>query len=127
MWGRKGGRGGEAGEQQIRAPGDPCFSFSSSSFSLCIRRGFDKKFVLGSAVQTCTYYFYVGVDLQGKIISINYIFISDVFRRKKITFFFEVYLFNTSIESSKEAISPRMLFTCIDNFQSRKDFLQFLK
>ncbi len=45
MWRRKGGgRGGEAGEQQIRAPGDPYFSFSSSSFSLCIRRGFDKKF-----------------------------------------------------------------------------------
>ncbi len=40
----RGGRGGEAGEQQIRAPGNPCFSFSSSSFSLCIRRGFDKKF-----------------------------------------------------------------------------------
>jgi hypothetical protein len=38
------GEGGEAGEQQIRAPGNPYFSFSSSSFSLCIRRGFDKKF-----------------------------------------------------------------------------------
>ncbi len=43
MCGRKGG-GGEAGEQQIRAPGNPYFSFSSFSFSLCIRRGFDKKF-----------------------------------------------------------------------------------
>ncbi len=49
--GEGGGRGGgEAGEQQIRAPGDPYFSFSSSSFSLCIRRGFDKNSVLGSAV-----------------------------------------------------------------------------
>ncbi len=38
------GEGGEAGEQQIRAPGNPYFSFSSSSFSLCVRRGFDKKF-----------------------------------------------------------------------------------
>ncbi len=38
------GEGGEAGEQQIRAPGNSYFSFSSSSFSLCIRRGFDKKF-----------------------------------------------------------------------------------
>jgi hypothetical protein len=37
--GGKGGRGGEAGEQQMRALGDPCFSFSSSSFSLCIRVG----------------------------------------------------------------------------------------
>ena len=41
--GRK-GEGGEAGEQQIRAPGNPYSSFSSSSSSLCIRRGFDKKF-----------------------------------------------------------------------------------
>ncbi len=40
----EGGEGGEAGEQQIRAPSNPYFSFSSSSFSLCIRRGFDKKF-----------------------------------------------------------------------------------
>jgi hypothetical protein len=41
-----GGRGerGEAGEQQIRVPGNPHSSFSSSSSSLCIRRGFDKKF-----------------------------------------------------------------------------------
>jgi hypothetical protein len=38
--GGEGGRGGEeAGEQQIRVLGDPCFSFSSSSFSLCIRAG----------------------------------------------------------------------------------------
>ncbi len=43
--GGAGGRGGEAGEQQIRAPGNPYSSFSSSSSSsLCIRRGFDKKF-----------------------------------------------------------------------------------
>ncbi len=42
--GGRGKKGGEAGEQQIRAPGDPYFSFSSSSFSLFIRRGFDKKF-----------------------------------------------------------------------------------
>ena len=51
MWGGRGGEGGEAGEHQIRAPGNPYFSFSSSSFSLCIRRGFDKNSVLGSAVQ----------------------------------------------------------------------------
>ena len=38
------GEGGEAGEQQIGAPGNPYFSFSSSSFSLCVRQGFDKKF-----------------------------------------------------------------------------------
>ena len=38
------GEGGEAGEQQIRAPGNPYSSFSSSSSSLCIWRGFDKKF-----------------------------------------------------------------------------------
>ena len=42
--GEEGGEGGEAGEQQIRAPGNPYSSFSSSSFSLCIRRGFDNKF-----------------------------------------------------------------------------------
>ncbi len=41
-----GGKGGgeEVGEQQIRVLGNPCSSFSSSSSSLCIRRGFDKKF-----------------------------------------------------------------------------------
>ena len=38
------GEGGEVGELQIRAPGNPYSSFSSSSSSLCIRRGFDKKF-----------------------------------------------------------------------------------
>jgi hypothetical protein len=38
------GEGGEVGEQQIRALGNPCSSFFSSSSSLCIRRGFDKKF-----------------------------------------------------------------------------------
>jgi hypothetical protein len=36
--------GGEAGEQQIRAPGNPYSSLSSSSSLLCIRQGFDKKF-----------------------------------------------------------------------------------
>ncbi len=41
-----GGEWGEAGEQQIRAPGNPYSSFSSSSSSLCIRRGFDKKILL---------------------------------------------------------------------------------
>ena len=47
-----GGKGGGVGEQQIRALGNPCSSFSLSSSSLCIRRGFDKNFTLGSAVQT---------------------------------------------------------------------------
>jgi hypothetical protein len=45
------GEGGEVGEQQIRALGNPCSSFSSSSSSLCIRRGFDKKF---RSRQRCT-------------------------------------------------------------------------
>jgi hypothetical protein len=45
------GDGGEVGEQQIRALGNPCSSFSSSSSLLCIRRGFDKNSALGSAVQ----------------------------------------------------------------------------
>ena len=35
---------GEVVEQQIRALGNPHSSFSSSSSSLCIRRGFDNKF-----------------------------------------------------------------------------------
>ncbi len=42
--GRERGEGGGAGEQQIRAPDNPYSSFSSSSPSLCIWRGFDKKF-----------------------------------------------------------------------------------
>ncbi len=41
---RCGGRGGRTGEKQIRAPSNPYSSFSSSSYPLCIRRGFDKKF-----------------------------------------------------------------------------------
>jgi hypothetical protein len=39
-----GGGEGEVVEQQIRALGNPHSPFSSSSFSLCIRRGFDNKF-----------------------------------------------------------------------------------
>ncbi len=39
-----GGGEGEVVEQHIRALGNPHSSFSSSSFSLCIRRGFDNKF-----------------------------------------------------------------------------------
>ncbi len=38
-------------EQQMGALGNPCSSFSSSSHLLCIRRGFDKNFTLGSAAQ----------------------------------------------------------------------------
>jgi hypothetical protein len=44
--GEEGGRGEEAGEKQIRAPSNPYSSFSSSSYPLYIRRGFDKKFCL---------------------------------------------------------------------------------
>jgi hypothetical protein len=48
-----GGGGGEREvvEQQTRALGNPRSSFSSSSSSLCIRRGLDKNSTLGSAVQ----------------------------------------------------------------------------
>jgi hypothetical protein len=50
VWG--GGEGEEkVVEQQTGALGNPCSSFSSSSPLLCIRRGFDKNFTLGSAVQ----------------------------------------------------------------------------
>ena len=44
VWGGGGGGEGEVVEQQIRALGNPHSPFSSSSFSLCIRRGFDNKF-----------------------------------------------------------------------------------
>jgi hypothetical protein len=45
VYGGGGGGGeGEVVEQQIRALGNPHSPFSSSSFSLCIRRGFDNKF-----------------------------------------------------------------------------------
>jgi hypothetical protein len=43
---------GKVVEQQTGALGNPLSSFSSSSSSLCIRRGFDKNFTLGSAVHT---------------------------------------------------------------------------
>jgi hypothetical protein len=45
---------GKVVEQQTGALGNPRSSFSSSSSSLCIRRGFDKNFTLGSAVQQHT-------------------------------------------------------------------------
>ncbi len=45
------GRGGGGVEQQIRALGNLHSSFSSSSSSLCFRRGFDNNSALGSAVQ----------------------------------------------------------------------------
>ena len=41
---------GKVVEQQTGALGNPRSSFSSSSSSLCIRRGFDKIFTLGNAV-----------------------------------------------------------------------------
>ena len=50
MWGGKGEGEVKVVEQQIGALGNPCSSFSSSSSLLCIRRGFDKNFTLGSAV-----------------------------------------------------------------------------
>jgi hypothetical protein len=47
-----GGEGGEeAGEQQIRVPGDPCFSSPRLLFRCVSGRGFDKNSALGSAVQ----------------------------------------------------------------------------
>jgi hypothetical protein len=51
VWRGEGGGEGKVVEQQIGALGNPCSSFSSSSSLLCIRRGFDKNFTLGSAVQ----------------------------------------------------------------------------
>jgi hypothetical protein len=51
LWRGEGGGEGKVVEQQIGALGNPCSSFSSSSSLLCIRRGFDKNFTLGSAVQ----------------------------------------------------------------------------
>jgi hypothetical protein len=45
-----GGRGGEAGEQQIRALGDPFFSSPRLLYRCVSGRGFDKNSVLGSAV-----------------------------------------------------------------------------
>ena len=50
----KGGGGEGAGkvvEQQLGALGNPCSSFSSPSSLLCIRRGFDKNFTPGNAIQ----------------------------------------------------------------------------
>jgi len=49
-----GGEGGGAGkvvEQQLGALGNPCSSFSPPSPLLCVRRGFDKNFTLGNAIQ----------------------------------------------------------------------------
>ncbi len=43
---------GKVVEQQTGALGNPRSSFSSSSFSLCVRRGFDIIFTLGSAVHS---------------------------------------------------------------------------
>ncbi len=49
--GGRGEGGGEAGEQQIRALGDPV-SLSPRLLSRCVSgRGFDKNSVLGSAIQ----------------------------------------------------------------------------
>jgi hypothetical protein len=61
------GRGGEAGEQQIRAPGNPYSSFSSSSSLLCIRRGFDKKFCFLAA----PYNFYLVFSYFMTILTLN--------------------------------------------------------
>jgi hypothetical protein len=50
--GRGGGGEGKVVEQQTGALGNPCSPFSSSSSSLCVRRGFDIIFTLGAAVHT---------------------------------------------------------------------------
>ncbi len=50
VWGEGAGEG-KGVEQQIGALGNPCSPFSSSSSLLCIRRGFDKNPILGSAIQ----------------------------------------------------------------------------
>ncbi len=50
VWGEGEGEG-KVVEQQIGALGNPCSPFSSSSSLLCIRRGFDKNPILGSAIQ----------------------------------------------------------------------------
>ena len=52
MWGEEGEGEGEVVEQQTRALGNPCSSFSSPSSLLCIRRGFDKNFTLGNAIHS---------------------------------------------------------------------------
>ncbi len=43
---------GKVVEQQTGALGNPCSPFSSSSSSLCVRRGFDIIFTLGAAVHS---------------------------------------------------------------------------
>jgi hypothetical protein len=50
VWRGEEGGEGKVVEQQIGALGNPCSSFSASSSLLCIGRGFDKNFTLGSAV-----------------------------------------------------------------------------
>jgi hypothetical protein len=45
-----GGGKGKVVEQQTGALGNPCFPFSSSFSSLCVRRRFDMIFTLGAAV-----------------------------------------------------------------------------
>ncbi len=59
VWGGEGEGEGEVVEQQTRAHGNPCSSFSSSSSLLCIRRGFDKNSTLGSAVHKLSVSFWV--------------------------------------------------------------------
>ncbi len=49
VWGEGEGEG-KIVEQQMGALGNPCSPFSSSSLLLCIRRGFDKNPILGSAI-----------------------------------------------------------------------------
>ncbi len=46
-WGGRGrGGGGRAGVGLITAHSNPCSSFSSSSFPLCVRQGFNEKFCI---------------------------------------------------------------------------------
>ena len=60
VWGGEGE--GKVVEQQTGALGNPRSSFSSSSSSLCIRRGFDKTFTLGNAVHLS--YFFNGFGFR---------------------------------------------------------------
>ncbi len=75
-----GGGGGEGKgvEQQIGAPGNPCSPFSSFFSLLCIRRGFDKNPILGSAVQmefSFHLFFYSNLHVEKRMLRIR-----DVYR-----------------------------------------------
>ncbi len=95
---------GKVVEQQTGALGNPCSSFSSSSPSLCVRRGFDKNFTLGSAVQGP--YRYLNCTVMESLVA-NFLEACGPLKQTPRSQFF------CSVKSQNPLKWPKIIFNCM--------------